>query len=84
MNPPGCTQLIHRVLAQRHYVDFCESRNLQQLIDFSTHRNAVLDLLLSQHPDSVGQLPNLNTSDDVTVLLILHDFSIPTSTLPDR
>ena len=65
-------------------LDFCESQNLQQLIDFSTHRNAVLDLLLSQHPGSVGQLPKLNTSDHVTVMLILHDFSIPTSTPPDR
>ena len=52
----------------------------------STHTtgDAILDLVLSEHHGLVQQLPNLNTSDHVTILLTLQDFSIPSSAPPDR
>ena len=36
-------------------LDFCESRNLLQLVDFPTRRDAILDLILS---GLVEELPN--------------------------
>ena len=65
-------------------MDFCESRNLHQLVDFPTRRDAILDLILSEHPGLVEQLPNLNTSDHVAILLRLETLTIPTITPPDR
>ena len=38
-------------------LDFCESRNLLQLVDFPTRRDAILDLILSEHPGLVEELP---------------------------
>ena len=65
-------------------LDFCESRNLHQLIDFSIRCNAILDLILSEHLGLVQKLPNLNTSDHVAILLTLESLSIPITTPPDR
>ena len=74
----------HTTSAGTATMDFCESRNLYQLITFPTCRDAILDLILSEHPGSVQQLPNLNTSDHVAILLTLQDFSIPSSIPPVR
>ena len=64
----GCTAMF----------DFCESWNLHQLIDFPTRCDAILDLILSEHPGFVKELPNLNASDHVAVLLRLESLTIPT------
>ena len=65
-------------------MDFCESRNLHQLIDFPTRCNAVLDLILSEHLGLVQKLLNLNTSDHVAILLTLESLSVPITAPPDR
>ena len=65
-------------------LDFCESRNLHQLVDFPTRHDAILDLILSEHPGLVEQLPNLNTSDHIAILLRLETLTIPTATPPDH
>ena len=54
----------HKSSAGTATLDFCESRNLQQLIDFPTRRNAVLDLILSEHPGSVD-------NSQIRILLIM-------------
>ena len=75
---------IHTSSAGTAMLDFCESRNLHQLVDFPTRRDAILDLILSEHSGLVEQLPNLNTSDHVAILLRLETLTIPTATPPDR
>jgi len=47
-------------------------------VDFPTRQGAILDLILSEHIGVATQLPNLNTSDHVTVFLSLA----PSSHLP--
>ena len=65
-------------------LDFCESRNLLQLVDFPTRRDAILDLILSEHSGLVKELPNLNASDHVAILLRLDNLIIPIITPPAR
>ena len=57
----------HTSAAGTAALEFCESRVLYQLVDFSTRHGAILDLILSEHAGTTVQLPNLNTSDHVTI-----------------
>ena len=61
----------HTSTAGTAALDFCESRGLHQLVQFSTRQDAVLDLILSEQMGSTSRLPNLNTSDHVVILLSL-------------
>ena len=56
-------------------LDFCESRDVHQRVNFPTRLNAILDLVLSENPGSTQALPNFNTSDHVVVLLTLPSFT---------
>lgn len=56
-------------------LDFCEFRSLCQLVDFPTWLNAILDLVVTEHPGSIEAFPNLNTSDHIVVLFILSSFT---------
>ena len=62
----------HTTAAGTAALDFCESRGLHQLIRFPTRLGAMLDLILSEHTGTTIQLPNLNTSDHVTIYLSLR------------
>jgi len=61
----------HTSTAGTAALDFCESRGLHQLVQFSTRQDAILDLILSKQIGSTSRLPNLNTSDHVAILLSL-------------
>ena len=56
-------------------LDFCESRGLCQLVNFPSRLNAILDLVLTEHPGSIQALLNLNTSNHVVVLVTLSSFT---------
>lgn len=56
-------------------LDFCESRGLCQLVNFPNRLNAILDLVLTEHPSSIQTLLNLNASDHVVVLVTLLSFT---------
>ena len=61
----------HTSTAGTAALDFCESKGLHQLVQFSTRQDAILDLILSEQMGSTSRLPNLNTSDHVAILLSL-------------
>ena len=72
----------HTTAAGTAALDFCESRGLHQLIHFPTRQGAMMDLILSEHTGTTTQLPNLNTSDQVTVSLSLKITSYPLTVSP--
>lgn len=67
----------------RSFVDMITDKSLSQLVDFPTHiRGNILDLILTNQPDSfisVENLGNLHNSDHV-MLLAEYDFDVQPST----
>ena len=72
----------HTSAAGTAALEFCECRGFYQLVDFPTRQDAILDLILSEHTGTTIQLPNLNTSDHVTIFLSLATPSHPPVTIP--
>ena len=67
----------HTSSAGTAILDFCKSRGLCQLVNFPTRLNAILDLVLTEHPSSTQALPNLNTSDHVVFLVTFTNVIAP-------
>ena len=75
----------HTSAAGTAALEFCECRGFYQLVDFPTRQDAILDLILSEHTGTTIQLPNLNTSDHVTIFLSLATSShLPVIIPPPR
>jgi len=50
---------------------FCETFGLQQLVDQPTHKNAILDLVMTEYSGSVTYHPHLGSSDHIGLFVRL-------------
>jgi hypothetical protein len=74
----------HTSSAGEEAKDFCDSFGLEQIVDFGTRNNAVLDLCMTSLDGSVEKLPNLNKSDHATLFVSLGEYTYEDTGINNR
>jgi len=65
--------------------EFCELFGLSQSVDRGTHKEAILDLAISEYTGTVSYHPHLGTSDHIAIFVVFQmSLHVPSSVPPRK